>query len=192
MGLQESWWPWLRTTCLYWFSGRSTGSAWREAGWLDTCWVRTFHLTAGIYNSKKKLYLTCETFFCLSHRDRGGGVQTHGGSHLSDVLQCRHPHSPSARLLHHRLALAAGRHHRPLHPLPVLLLVRNTCAFIFKCCCTTFCIWKTKKHSLKDGKHKKHLYLYIYHKNNIFYMNTTMLYYQSFSICLYNSYRVIV
>lgn len=61
----------------------------------------------------------------VSHGDSRGGVQTHGWSRLSDVLQCRHPHPPSARLLHHRLALAAGGHYRSLLSFPVLLLVRN-------------------------------------------------------------------
>lgn len=61
----------------------------------------------------------------LSHGDRRGGVQTHGRSPLSDVLQHRHPHPRSAGLLHRRLALAAGGHHRPLLHLPVLLLVRK-------------------------------------------------------------------
>lgn len=63
--------------------------------------------------------------FSVSHRDCWGGVQTDGGGHLSDVLQRWHPHPPAARLLHHGLALAAGRHHHPLHPLPLLLLVRH-------------------------------------------------------------------
>lgn len=68
--------------------------------------------------------LTLKLF--LSHGDRRGGVQAHGRSRLSDVLQHRHPHPPSAGLLHHRLALAAGGHHRSLLHLPDLLLVRKT------------------------------------------------------------------
>lgn len=41
MESQGSWWPWLRTMCLYWFSERFMGLEWKGAGWLDMCWVRT-------------------------------------------------------------------------------------------------------------------------------------------------------
>ena len=67
--------------------------------------------------------------FSVSHRDSGGGVQADGGSDLPDVLQRWYSPPASARLFHHRLALAASCYHHPLHPLSVLLLVRNTLHF---------------------------------------------------------------
>lgn len=62
---------------------------------------------------------------CPSHRDRWGGVPAYGGDPVPDVLQRGEPHPASARLLHDRLALGAGRHHRTIPLLPLLLLVRK-------------------------------------------------------------------
>lgn len=62
----------------------------------------------------------------LSDGDRWGGVPADGGHFVPDVLQRRHPHPPPARLLHHRLALAAGRHLGALPALCLLLLVRSS------------------------------------------------------------------
>lgn len=70
---------------------------------------------------------------CYSDRDSWSGVQTKRRHLVSDDLQHRPPHPPSACLPHHWLALAAGGHHGTVCPLHALLQVAS---FFLKCSLT--------------------------------------------------------
>lgn len=76
-GSRESWWPWLQTTCPFWFSGRCTGSEWKEAGWQDTCWVRTtFNLGTQTKKFKKRFlpFYFCDVWNLLPSQSQSSWV----------------------------------------------------------------------------------------------------------------------